>query len=145
MSLKRSLLAGAAVALIAGCSGVPYAQRMAQRQAAFTAAAGAPVRNFRFFLPMWSWEPLGSDQVVIYTRPKEAWLLDVPGCTELPYANTIGVTSNLHQVSINFDKVITGRNQLACTIRQIRPIDVGRLKALQQEQRQITAEPRTGT
>ena len=37
------------------------------------------------------------------------------------------------------------RNQLACTIRQIRPIDVGRLKALQQEQRQITAEPRTGT
>ena len=74
--------------------------------------------------------------------PKEAWLPDGPGCPDLPYANTIGVTSNLNQVSINFDKVITGRNQLACTIRQIRPVDVGKLKALQQEQRQVTAEPR---
>jgi hypothetical protein len=141
MSLKRTLLAGAALA-VAGCSSVPYAQRVAERQAAYAAAAGAPVNSFRFFMPMWSWEPLGSDQVAIYTKPKEAWLLDVPGCTELPFANTLGVTSNLNQVSINFDKVITGRNQLACTIRQIRPVDVGKLKALQQEQRRIRAEPR---
>lgn len=142
MSLKPILLAGAAVMVIAGCSSAPYAQRVAQRQAAYAAAAGAPVRSFRFFLPMWSWEPLGSDQVVIYTKPKEAWLLDVPGCTELPFANTIGITSNLNQVTINFDKVITGRNQLPCAIHQIRPVDVGKLKALQQEQRQVTPEPR---
>lgn len=141
MSLKRTLLVGAALA-VAGCSSVPYAQRVAGRQAAYAAAAGAPVNSFRFFTPMWSWEPLGSDQVAIYTKPREAWLLDVPGCTELPFANAIGVTSNLNQVSIRFDKVITGRNQLACTIRQIRPVDVGKLKALQQEQRRIQAEPR---
>lgn len=144
MSLKRTLLAGIATMAVAGCSSVPSAQSLADRQAAYTAAAGAPVKHFDFFVPMWSWEPLGSDQVVVYTKPKEAWLLDVPGCTELPYANTIGVTSNLHQVSINFDKVVTGRNELACTIKQIRPVDVARLKAVQQEQRQVTAEPRTG-
>jgi hypothetical protein len=144
MSLKRTLLAGIATAVLAGCSSIPHAQSLAERQAAYMAAAGAPVNHFSFFVPMWSWEPLGSDQVVVYTKPKEAWLLDVPGCTELPYANTIGVTSNLHQVSINFDKVVTGRNQLACTIKQIRPIDVGKLKALQQEQRQVTTEPRQG-
>ncbi|UGB38370.1 DUF6491 family protein [Frateuria soli] len=142
MSLIRVLLAGVATIVFAGCSSVPYAQRLAERQAAYAAAAGAPVNHFSFFVPMWSWEPLGSDQVAIYTKPKEAWLLDVPGCIELPYANTIGVTSNLNQVSINFDKVVTGRSQLACTIRQIRPVDVGRLKALQQEQRRVTAEPR---
>ena len=87
---------------------------------------------------------MGSDQVAVYTKPKEAWLLDVPGCTELPYANSIGVTSNLHQVSINFDKVVTGRSQLACTIRRIRPVDLDKLKALQQAQRPVTTEPRQG-
>ncbi|SEI62520.1 DUF6491 family protein [Frateuria terrea] len=142
MALKRTLLAGAAIALVAGCASVPYAQRLTQRQAAYTAAAGAPVNSFRFFTPLWSWEELGPDQVVIYTRPKEAWLLDVPGCTELPFANAIGLTSNLNQVSINFDKVITGRNNMPCTIQRIRPIDVGKLKAVQQEQRQVKTEPR---
>jgi hypothetical protein len=141
---KRILLAGAAVAIVAGCSSVPEAQRVTQRQAAYAAAVGAPVNHFRFFTPLWSWEDLGPDQVAVYTRPKEAWLLDVPGCTELPFANAIGLTSNLNQVSINFDKVITGRNNLSCTIRQIRPVDVGKLRAVQQEQRQITAEPRAG-
>lgn len=144
MSFKRALLAGVATLVFAGCSSVPYAQRMAERQAAYAQAAGAPVNHFSFFVPMWSWEPLGSDQVAVYTRPKEAWLLDVPGCTELPYANSIGVTSSLNQVSINFDKVVTGRSQLACTIRQIRPVDLDKLKALQQAQRQVTAEPRQG-
>lgn len=142
MALKHILLAGAAMAVVAGCSSVPYAQRLTQRQAAYTAAAGAPVNSFRFFTPLWSWEELGPDQVVIYTRPKEAWLLDVPGCNELPFANAIGLTSNLNQVSINFDKVITGRNNMPCTIQRIRPVDVGKLKAVQQEQRQVKTEPR---
>jgi len=144
MSFKRILLASTAMAAVAGCSSVPSAQSQVQRQAAYAAAAGAPVKSFRIFMPLWSWEPLGTDQVAVYTKPKEAWLLDVPGCTELPYANVIGLTSNLNQVSIHFDKVITGRNQLTCAIQQIRPVDVGRLKGLQQEQRQVTAEPRAG-
>ena len=142
MSCKPMLLAGAAAVLLAGCSSVPRAERLPQRQAAYAAAAGAPVNSFRFFTQLWSWEDLGPDQVVVYTKPKQAWLLDVPGCIELPFANAIGLTSNLDQVSINFDKVITGRNNIPCTIQRIRPIDVGKLKAVQQEQRQIKTEPR---
>lgn len=138
MSFKRILPIGAAMALLAACSSVP----VAQRQAAYQAAAGAPVTNFRFFAPLWSWEPLGSDQVVVYTKPKEAWLLDVPGCTELPFANVIGLTSNLDQVSVHFDKVLTGRGFVPCTIQQIRPVDVARLKSVEQAQRQITTQPR---
>ena len=138
MSFKRILPVGAAVAVLAACSSVP----VAQRQTAYQSAAGAPVTSFRFFAPLWSWEPLGSDQVVVYTRPKEAWLLDVPGCTELPFANVIGLTSNLDQVSVHFDKVLTGRGFVPCTIQQIRPVDVARLKSVEQAQRQITTQPR---
>ena len=142
MSCKSMLLAGVAAVLLAGCASAPRAERLSQRQAAYAAAAGAPVNSFRFYTQLWSWEDLGPDQVVVYTKPKEAWLLDVPGCLELPFANAIGLTSNLNQVSINFDKVITGRNNIPCTIQRIRPVDVGRLKAVQQQQRQIKTEPR---
>ncbi|MEI7035537.1 DUF6491 family protein [Fulvimonas yonginensis] len=142
MWLQRVLLAGTVAAVLAGCSSVPYAPRQAQREAAYAAAAGAPVTSFRFFAPLWSWEPLGTDEVVVYTKPKEAWLLDVPGCNELPFATAIGLTSNLNQVSIRFDKVLTGRNDFPCTITRIRPVDVAKLKAVQQEQRTIQVQPR---
>lgn len=142
MSFKRVMLAGTVVAVLAACSSVPYAQREARRTAAYEAAAGAPVKSFRFFSPLWSWEPLGEDEVAVYTRPGEAWLLDVPGCNQLPFATAIGLTSNMGQVSINFDKVLTGHGQFPCTITRIRPVDVSRLKALQQEQQQIQAQPR---
>jgi hypothetical protein len=138
MSCRQIVLAGVAATLLAACASVP----LAQRQAAYAAAAGAPVNSFRFFTPLWSWEALGPDQVVIYTRPKQAWLLDVPGCNQLPFANAIGLTSNLNQVSIRFDKVIIDRNTFPCTIQKIRPVDVARLKAVQQQQREVRTEPR---
>ena len=138
MSFKRILPASAAIAALAACSSVP----VAQRQAAYQSAAGAPVNSFRLLTPLWSWEPLGTDQVVVYTKPKEAWLLDVPGCSELPFANVIGLTSNLDQVSVHFDKVLTGRGFVPCTIQGIRPVDMARLKSAQQAQRQITTQPR---
>lgn len=127
---------------VAACAGAPQTQRLAERQAAYAAAAGAPVSSFRFFQPLWSWEDLGTDQVVIYTRPQHAWLLDVPGCNELPFANQLAITSNLDQVSINFDRVFVGHAGYPCTIRQIRPVDMVRLKAVQQQQRQIQVQPR---
>jgi hypothetical protein len=138
MSCRQIVLAGLAAALLAGCASVP----LAQRQAAYAAAAGAPVNSFRFFTPLWSWEALGPDQVVIYTRPKEAWLLDVPGCTQLPFTNVIGLTSNLHEVSVRFDRVLTDRNTFPCYITRIRPVDVGRLKEVQREQRKVEERPR---
>lgn len=134
------LLAGFA---LAGCSSVPYAQRISERQAAYAAATGARVNSFQLTGSLWSWEPLGRDQLVIYTRPQQAWLLDVPGCFNLEYANAIGLTSNLHQVSVGFDKVLTGRDYPPCTITQIRGIDVKRLKATQQAQRKINEVPRS--
>ena len=133
------LLAGCA---LAACSDVPYAQRITQRQAAYATATGAPVSSFLLTGSLWSWEPLGRDQLVIYTRPRQAWLLDVPGCFNLEYANAIGLTSNLHQVSVGFDKVLTGRHYPPCTITRIRAIDVARLKVAELKQRKIDEAPR---
>lgn len=143
MSTIRLLLVTTLATMLAACAGAPYAQRSSERQAAYAAAAGAPVRNFRFFT-LYSWEPLGDRQVAIYTKPNEAWLLDLGGgCQDLAFVNTIGLTSNLNQVMVGFDKVLTGRRNFPCTITEIRPVNVKSLKAQQQQQRQIHSEPRS--
>ncbi|MEP6897398.1 MAG: DUF6491 family protein [Rhodanobacter sp.] len=143
MSMKSLIPCCALFAvLLAGCSDIPIAQRESQRQAAYAAAAGVPVRSFRFF-NLYSWEPLGNGQMAVYTKPNEAWLLDLGGaCPNLDFANAIGLTSNLNQVTIGFDKVLTGRGNYPCTITGIRSVDVSRLKLEQQAQHKINAEQR---
>jgi len=128
--------------LCAGCSSVPYAQRMSERQAAYAAAAGAPVRSFNFF-SLYSWEPLSDTELAVYTQPNKAWLLDLGGCQDLLFVNSIGLTSSINQVMVGFDKVLTGRRNFPCTITQIRPIDVKSLKLAQQKQRQIESAARS--
>jgi hypothetical protein len=66
----------------------------------------------------------------------------VGGCINLEYTNAIGLTSNLHQVSVGFDKVLTGWRDFPCTITDIRPVNVKQLKATQAERRKIEEEPR---
>lgn len=128
--------------LLVACSSVPYAQRQAQRQAEYAAAAGAPVRSFHFFSPLYSWEALSDQQLAVYVRPNQAWLLDLDNCPNLTFANVIGLTSSFHDVSVRFDHVLTGRNYFPCTITQIRPIDVARLRNAQKAQREIDEKPR---
>lgn len=141
MSHVRLCLAGALALALGACSSVPYAQRLAQRQAAYAAAAGAPVRSFHFF-NLYSWESLGDNRLAVYTQPNRAWLLDVAPCQNLEFTNAIGLTSFAGEVSVNFDKVLTGRGYPPCFISQIRPIDVAKLKLERQAQRKIDAEPR---
>jgi len=141
MSRKASWMVPALAAVLGACSSVPYAQRLAQRQAAYAAAAGAPVRSFHFF-SLYSWEPLGDNQVAVYTQINRAWLLDVGPCQNLEFTNAIGLTSFSGEVSANFDKVLVGRGYPPCFISKIRPIDVAKLKLEQQAQRKINAEPR---
>lgn len=144
MSCKHVLMTTTAALLLGGCASGPRAQRDADHQAAYVAAAGAPVRSFRFFT-LYSWTPLGTSQLVVYTRPNEAWLLDVGNCPDLPFTASIGLTSNINQVMVPFDKVLTGRGNFPCTITQIRPVDVKQLKAVQEQQRKIRSEPRDTT
>ena len=141
--MKTSVILGTLLAgsMLAACSSVPYAQRLRERQAAYAAAAGAPVRHFDFFT-LYSWESLGDSQLAVYTRPNKAWLLDVsPHCPRLDYSNSIAITSFAHQVSARFDKVLTG-SPVPCVIEQIRPLDMTRLKQVERAQHAITVQPR---
>lgn len=131
-----------ATMLVACASDPQQLERDSQRQAAYAAAAGAPVRTFRFFGPLYSWEPLGNEQLVVYTRPTQAWLLDVSGCSNLSFTNTIGLTSNMHQVTVMLDEVLTGRGDFPCTITRARPLDVRQLEATQKARRKIEERPR---
>jgi len=142
MSTIRSAGAALLVALFAACSSVPYAQRTQQRQNAYNAAAGAPIRSFRFLTRIWSWEPLSSTQLVVYTVPNTAYLLDVWDCPNLMWTQAIGLTSTFREVSVNFDKVLTGRSYVPCTITQIRPINLAQLKVQQAAQREVDVQSR---
>ena len=140
MSKQGLLMITALVVALSACSSVPYAERQQQRQQAYAAAAGAPVKSFHFFT-LWSWEPLSDSELAVYTRPDRAWLLDVDGtCQNLQYTPTIGLTSSVNQVWVRFDKVLAGR--IPCTISQIRPVDVKLLRIKQEAQRKINAQPR---
>lgn len=127
----------------AACSSVPYAQRQADQLAEYTAAAGAPVSSFRF-LSLYSWTPLSDTELVVYTSPNQAWLLDIDGgCPSLPYTQAVGVTSYMHQVTAKVDKVLTGHHDMPCMITRIRPVDVRQLKAVQKARREIHEQPRS--
>lgn len=141
MSVIRWVFPATVLLMAAGCAGLPSVQYRADRRAAYEHAAGAPVSSFRFASSLYSWEPLGDDELVVYTRPTRAWLLNLAGCRDLDFTNTIGLTSNLNQVSVDFDSVLTERAQFPCTISQIRPVDLKGMKAAT-EKRQIKSEPR---
>lgn len=142
MSTLRITSAALIAILLAACSSVPYAQRTQERQQAYNAAAGAPIRSFRFLTSIWSWEPLSDQQLVIYTVPNTAYLLNVWSCPNLMWAQAIGLTSTFREVSVNFDKVLTGRPYVPCTITQIRPVNLAQLKIAQQAQREVDMQPR---
>ena len=69
-----------ALAMVLGAfSSVPYARRLARRQVAYAPVAGAPGHSFHFY-NLYSWEPLGASQLVVYTRANRAWLQDMGLC-----------------------------------------------------------------
>jgi hypothetical protein len=143
MSMTRVLIAILLSASVAACSSVPYAQRLQQRQQAYSAAAGAPVQSFRLiFNSIYSWEPLSDTQLVVYTQPTRAYLLDVWPCSNLTFTNGIGLSSFANQVQVGFDKVFAGRGYIPCMIKQIRPVDLAQFKLEKEAQRHVDSMQR---
>ncbi|WP_266158522.1 DUF6491 family protein [Dyella silvatica] len=145
MTARRLILASSFTALFAACSSTPEVKQSdGDRIAMYAAAAGAPQRSFRFS-DLYSWEPLSRTEVAIFTRPSEAYLLDLDGgCPNLAYANALGLTSSVNEVTAHFDRVMTGPGSYPCTITQIRPLDVAKLRLEQKAaQRKIEAKPRS--
>jgi Family of unknown function (DUF6491) len=87
---------------------------------------GEPVHSFTA-LQHDSWQPISRTQLVLWTTFDDAYLLTVTGnCYDLPFAQTVGVTSTASAIS-TLDSVIVRGNR--CPITQIQPIDVERMKA----------------
>jgi len=134
MAVKHLLAAVTVVTAFSACTrvGQDYTTRMEQRQQAYATAAGAPVSSFRYF-SLWSWEPLSDKELAVYTRSNEAWLIDLDGsCRNLEFTNHIALTSSASEVSVKFDRVITGGADAPCFIKQIRPVDIKKLNSPQQ-------------
>lgn len=130
--------------LLAACASQPYDQHLQQRQQAYNAAAGTPVRSFRlvFGAQIYSWESLSDTQLVVYTLSNRAYLLDVWPCNNLTITTTIGLTSFAGTVQTGFDKVLTGRPYIPCVIKQIRPVDLAQFKLDREAQRHMDNVPR---
>ena len=135
---------------LAACSsdGRPRATD-AERLAFYEAHAGEPVRNFRMFGRLNGWTPLGNSALVVWTRPNEAWLLDLTPCQDLTFATSISISHFANTVTARFDTVtprgagMSQVGQIPCRITQIRPIDTKALNQTREEIRQANAEARS--
>ncbi len=138
MNATRLTLAALALALSACASG---GMTEDDRLALYRAHALAPVDSFRYFNRIDGWTPLGDRALAIWTRPHEAYLLEVDGpCRDLDYAQAIGLTNQMGTVYSRFDKVIPRTDfglpePTQCRIQQIRPLDVKAIRSAEKDMR----------
>jgi hypothetical protein len=119
-----------AAGVLAACSSsaIPRHDSLAQTRERYAAYAGPPIDRFTWLGRFDSWESLGQNQLVIFTTPSDAYLLSVtPPCTDLPFAQRVGLTSTAGTVNARLDSVKVG--QWRCPIAEIRKIDYARMRA----------------
>jgi hypothetical protein len=130
---------------LASCASTP-SMGDDQKLALYRAHAGAPVSSFHYFGRVDSWTDIGDRAVAIWTRPSEAWLLELAGpCNGLEFTPAIGLSSRSGTVSARFDSVLVrdgGTPEVPCTIQTIRPLDT---RALKQAERAARDQASGGT
>jgi hypothetical protein len=121
----------ATIALLAACSGTP---RLHDSDVVdhYLDYAGAPISSFNSLGGFNGWRPLGRDKLMVWKGVSEAYLLTVDSfCTNLEFAERIGVTSTGSSVMSGFDyvRVRNGIFRQKCRILEIRPLDYQRMRA----------------
>ncbi|HEY0501957.1 MAG TPA: DUF6491 family protein [Lysobacter sp.] len=140
MKSPRILLALVAASLMLGACASDARLRDADRLALYREHAGPPVDSFHYFGSLSGWTPLGDSAIAIWTKPAQAYLLEVHGpCPDLEFAHAIGLSQQMGRVYARFDKVIplgtTGMGSIPCHIREIRALDVKAIKSAEREAR----------
>lgn len=113
------------LALVA-CSGIPLEQRQDELRARYDSYAGAPIQQFTWLGHYDSWEPIGTNELVVRTTLNQAYLIRVaPPCENLEFTNRIELTSTANTVyaHLDFVKVGIGSGGWRCPIQEIRPVD----------------------
>jgi len=137
------------VACLAACAGTPRLSD-SQKYALYRDHAGEPVKSFRYFGNINGWTPLDERSLVVWTRPNQAYLLELTGpCRDLGYAPAITLTNMMGEVSARFDKVLVRGGgsvpSIPCWIEEIRPVDVKAVRQAQSEMRQAATTERTSS
>ncbi len=148
--LSVVVLAMAATAGLAACSGDTPRATPAERLAFYEAHAGEPVRNMRLFGRLNGWTPLGNSAMVVWTRPNEAWLLNFTGPCQGPAVRQLDHALAFLQYgdfAVRHGEARGGGvSQVAripCRIDTIRPIDTQALRQSRDEIREASSEART--
>ena len=140
VAAMKSLLFSFVAALTLGACATGGSLSDDERLAMYREAAGAPVDSFHYFGSIQGWTPLGDSALVLRTRPKQAYLLELMGtCPDLGFAHAITVSNQLGRVHARFDTVtVLGRDRFAipCRIQQIRPVDVSAVRQAGRELRE---------
>jgi hypothetical protein len=124
--MKAMFIGGLAAALLAACASGPPRVDTNQTLERYQSYAGEPVDRFSF-TRIDSWEALDDSHIVLRSG-RDGYLLTVYAtCRDLRYANAIGVVSAMGHTLSRFDKIKVGRD--TCPIREIRPLDIGQMKA----------------
>jgi hypothetical protein len=123
---------------ISGCA-TNSSLRDAERLTLYRSHAGEPVKTIQYSGQYNGWAPLSDGAFVLWTRPSQAWLVDLyPPCSELDYAYSIGFRNLNGSLSARFDQVYIGSNNLipiSCAIREIRPLDIKAIRAAEKDAR----------
>jgi hypothetical protein len=128
----------AARASAGGASTATAATAQERALARYDTYAGPPLKSFTWLGRFDSWEPLGKEHLLVYTKPNEAYLLKVSGPCDVRFATgPVGITSSNYTVYAGLDSIavnsgIAGKWQ--CPVDEIRPLDVRRMKAALQSQ-----------
>ena len=127
--MKTGSLVVPLLVLLSACSGIPLKQRQDAQRARYESYAGPPVDSFTWLGRYDSWQPIGTNELVVWTNIKQAYLIKVaPPCENLEFANRIELTSTASTVSARFDFVKVGGGRWRCPIQEIRPIDYLRMR-----------------
>jgi putative hemolysin len=148
--LVQGLLLALLVATLAACASSPRLSD-SQKYALYREHAGEPVRSFRYTSRINSWTPLGDQALVVWTRPSEAYLLDLSGpCQDLGFASAITISNRFGEVTSRFDQVTvhgggTSSIRIPCRIQEIRPIDVKAIRQVERDRREAGTADRAAT
>ncbi|HEU0224771.1 MAG TPA: DUF6491 family protein [Steroidobacteraceae bacterium] len=140
--MGRQLLNTACVALalaallIGGCAGTRQREGEISDRDRYWHYAKEEVPSFSSLGRISGWRPLGRNELVVWTRFDEAYILRVdPGCFELDTAIGIRLESRVSgMISSGFDWVRVGRDR--CRILKIFPMDYRLMKQEERELRQ---------
>jgi hypothetical protein len=127
-----TVLAGCASTQSAGAAPAPTAQQRALER--YSTYAGPPVASFAWLGRFDSWEGLGKDQLLVYTTPRDAYLLKVsPPCDLRFVVNVVGISSTNRTVYQGLDSIVVADRAAGgpwqCPIEQIRTVDIRRMRA----------------